>query len=144
MKDDVVNNENTLPTDTSAPNEHVPVEKNYNYPPQISKIKSEVIKKTNANGGSGIWKYKTEHRGTDHNNGKVQFFTVWSTPTKKESVPRATAGVWFVYEKGFQPNRKVLIVKIYIKGFEIFNFIYSRSSTSIPNIRLKNSIQKQP
>ncbi|KAJ3289990.1 hypothetical protein HK104_007097 [Borealophlyctis nickersoniae] len=52
------------------------------------------------------WKFYTRHRGTrvdggeaGTTNGAVQFLTTWSQPHSKEPVPRATAGVWFVYEK---------------------------------------------
>ncbi|KAJ3073428.1 hypothetical protein HDU98_001549 [Podochytrium sp. JEL0797] len=50
-------------------------------------------------GGKGWWKYVTKPRGSNTSTQQVQFLTVWSTPTPKSPIPRATAGVWFVYEK---------------------------------------------
>ncbi|KAI9351510.1 hypothetical protein BDR26DRAFT_1003465 [Obelidium mucronatum] len=50
-------------------------------------------------GGKGWWKYLTKPRGSDAKTQQAQFLTLWFTPTPKAPIPRATAGVWFVYEK---------------------------------------------
>ncbi|KAJ3123287.1 hypothetical protein HK100_011659 [Physocladia obscura] len=49
--------------------------------------------------GKGWWKYLTKHQSTDEIGQKVQFLTVWSTPTPYSPIPRATAGIWWIYEK---------------------------------------------
>ncbi|ORY51315.1 hypothetical protein BCR33DRAFT_846141 [Rhizoclosmatium globosum] len=54
-------------------------------------------------GGKGWWKYLTRHRGTDPDQNKAQYQTLWFTPTPRAPIPRATAGVWFIYEKHDPP-----------------------------------------
>ncbi|KAI8846418.1 hypothetical protein BC829DRAFT_266256 [Chytridium lagenaria] len=60
-----------------------------------------------ADGGEGSWKYTTRLKGTDEERGRVQMWTVWSTPTKRMPVPRGTGGVWFVYERKENVERKI-------------------------------------
>ncbi|KAJ3023538.1 UNVERIFIED_CONTAM: hypothetical protein HDU68_008561 [Siphonaria sp. JEL0065] len=71
-------------------------------------------------GGKGWWKYLTKPRGSDQQKQQAQFLTLWFTPTPKAPIPRATAGVWFVYEKlddeRSKAFTKILHAKLQEKG----------------------------
>ncbi|KAJ1560266.1 hypothetical protein HK405_007688 [Cladochytrium tenue] len=57
-------------------------------------------------GGRGAWRYFTSAKGVDADGGRAQFYTVWRTPTVTEPIPRAVAGVWFVYERREATKRR--------------------------------------
>ncbi|KAJ3089780.1 hypothetical protein HK102_005507 [Quaeritorhiza haematococci] len=50
-------------------------------------------------GPESTWRYYTKRTFLDEKQGLVRFFTVWSQPTIRMPIPRATAGVWFTYQK---------------------------------------------
>ncbi|KAJ3309321.1 hypothetical protein HDU76_003655 [Blyttiomyces sp. JEL0837] len=80
--------------------EQKPKKESIKLPDNLAEIKSSLENnEPRGVGGKGIWKYRTELKGTDSKRGRVQFFTVWNTPTKTAPVPRAVGGVWFTYEK---------------------------------------------
>ncbi|KAJ3186389.1 hypothetical protein HK101_009680 [Irineochytrium annulatum] len=74
-------------------------------PESVQRIRAMLPMFPTGSGGANVWKYVTSLKGTDEEKGKVQFFTVWSTPTPRYPIPRATAGVWFTYERA--PERKI-------------------------------------
>jgi hypothetical protein len=59
-------------------------------------------------GGRGVWKFKTELKGSNRKTGQVQFLSRWSTPTQHLPVPRGFGGVWFTFEQGEQVRRASL------------------------------------
>ncbi|KAJ3217534.1 hypothetical protein HDU67_007785 [Dinochytrium kinnereticum] len=94
--DDEMSQENRLNSSEGLPEK-------FAIPEKVNKLKDTLrVRYPNAkmaDGGMGHWKYHTCIKGSDPEKGKVQFFTVWSTPTSRMPVPRATAGVWFTYSR---------------------------------------------